>query len=328
MDKLRALEYFVAAADEGSLSGAARRFEVTIPAVAKMVTALEKRLGTSLFDRGVHGLSLTADGRRYLESCRPLIEELAAVDETMGSGAERPRGEVVVGAPAFALQNCIGPFLSRFHQRYPEIELDLRIVNTIGDPGDSTVDVFILFGWHETPDHVQRPLAQGRYLILASPDYWAAHGKVEHPRELLRHTCFAFRNPRGVLLDLWEFERKGETQSIKVPGWLASGHRNLLLDAAAAGAGIIRVTDLLALSDMKLGRLTPALTDWHSLHPPPISIAFRPKQGRTPRVRTVVDFITDCFRRLEAERGEGRVAAAEPPIWYYRRVNRASSSVR
>ena len=57
MDKLRALEYFVAAAEEGSLSGAARRFEVTIPAVAKMVNALEKQLRTSLFDRGAHGLS-------------------------------------------------------------------------------------------------------------------------------------------------------------------------------------------------------------------------------------------------------------------------------
>src|SRR6186997_229073 len=99
MDKLRALEYFVAAAEEGSLSGAARRFEVSIPAVAKMVTSLEKRLGTPLFDRGSQGLSLTADGERYLVGCRPLLEELAAVDESMGTATERPQGEVVVGAP-------------------------------------------------------------------------------------------------------------------------------------------------------------------------------------------------------------------------------------
>ena len=327
MDKLRALEYFVAAAEEGSLSGAARRFEVTIPAVAKMVTALEKRLGTTLFDRGVHGLSLTADGARYLESCRPLMQELAAVDETMGSGGERPRGEVVIGSPAFGLQNCLGPFLPRFHHRYPEIELDCRIVNTVSDV-EAGIDVFILFGWHDTPDLVQRPLAQARYAVVASPDYWRAQGMVEHPKELAQRTCFAFRNPRGVLLDLWEFERNGETQSIKVRGWIASSHRNLLLDAAVAGAGIARATDLLVLSEMKSGRLVPALTDWHGLHAPPISVAFRPKQGRTPRIRAVVDFVTDCFRRLEAERGEGRVAAAERPAWYERRFNRASSSIR
>jgi DNA-binding transcriptional LysR family regulator len=328
MDKLRALEYFVASAEEGSLSGAARRFEVSIPAVAKMVTSLERSLGTTLFDRGVHGLSLTSDGERYLESCRPLLEELAAVDETMGGAAERPRGEVSVGGPAFALQNCLGPFLSRFHERYPEIVLDFRITNQVSDLDGSPIDIFVLFGWHDTPDHVQRPLAQSRYIVLASPDYWRAHGHVEHPKDLAGHQCFAFRNPRGVLLDLWEFERGREKHSVKARGWLASSHRNLLIDAALAGEGIIRGTDLITLPLVKAGRLVPALTDWNGLHAPPVNVAYRPKHGRTPRIRAVLDFLADCFRKLEAQRADGRVAAAQRPEWYERRYNRASSSVR
>jgi DNA-binding transcriptional LysR family regulator len=328
MDKLRALEYFVAAAEEGSLSGAARRFEVTIPAVAKMVTSLEKRLGTSLFDRSVHGLALTADGERYLESCRPLLDELTVLDEAVGAAARRAHGEVVVGAPAFALQNCVGPFLTRFHQRYPEIDLDFRIVNQVIDLEGGGIDIFVLFGWHDTPDYVQRPIAQGRYVVCASPDYWRKHGRIEQPRDLERHTCFTFRNPRGVLLDLWEFERGAEKESIKVRGWMASSHRNLLIDAALAGEGVVRITDLIAMPLLKAGRLDPVLTDWSGLHAPPICVAFRPKHGRTPRIRVVIDFLADCFRRLEAERIDGRVAAAERPEWYERRYNRASSSVR
>ena len=328
MDKLRALEYFVAAAEEGSLSGAARRFEVSIPAVAKMVTSLEKRLGTQLFDRGVHGLALTADGERYLESCRPLLEELAAVDETMGSSAERPRGEVVVGGPAFALQNCLGPFLPRFHQRFPDIGLDFRIANMVADTDGGPIDLFILFGWHDTPDLVQRPLAQARYVVLASPGYWQQHGRVQHPRDLEKHQCFAFRNPRGMLLDLWEFERGKEKQSIKARGWLASSHRNLLIDAALAGEGIIRGTDLITLGLLKAGRLVPVLDDWHALHPPPINVAYRSKHARVPRIRAVIDFLIDCFRKLEAERGEGRLPTGQRPDYYERRYNRVSSSVR
>src|SRR6185295_10093264 len=72
MDKLRALRYFIAAAQEGSLSGAARRCEVSPPAVLKLIRALERSLGASLFDRSSQGLALTADGSRFLERCGPL----------------------------------------------------------------------------------------------------------------------------------------------------------------------------------------------------------------------------------------------------------------
>lgn len=328
MDKLRALEYFVAAAEEGSLSGAARRFEVTIPAVAKLVTSLEKRLGTSLFDRSSQGLSLTADGERYLESCRPLLEELADVDESMGTATTRPRGEVVVGAPAFALQNCLGPALPRFHARYPDIDLDFRIVNQVSDLAGTSIDIFILFGWHDTPDMVQKPLAQSQYVVLASPAYCAAHEPVKRPADLAKHPCFAFRNPRGVLLDLWEFERGKEKESVKVHGWMASSHRNMLIDAALAGEGVIRGSDLLSPPLVKLGRLVPLLSDWHGLHAPPVNIAFRPKHRRTPRIRAFIDFATDTFRRLVGERQAGGVTAAERPVWYERRYGKASSSVR
>ena len=62
MDKLRALEYFVAAAEEGSFSAAARRLQVSAMAVSKLVGSLEAQLGTSLFERHARGLSVTGGG--------------------------------------------------------------------------------------------------------------------------------------------------------------------------------------------------------------------------------------------------------------------------
>src|SRR5437588_67270 len=76
MDKLRALQYFVAAAEEGSFSAAARRLDVSIPAVAKLVASLEQQLGTRLFERNARGLALTADGETYLESCGPALDQV------------------------------------------------------------------------------------------------------------------------------------------------------------------------------------------------------------------------------------------------------------
>ena len=83
MDKLRALQYFIAAAEERSLSGAARRLDISVPAVSKLISSLENTLGTSLFDRTVHGLTLTSGGEIYLEACQPLLDQLATADEAL-----------------------------------------------------------------------------------------------------------------------------------------------------------------------------------------------------------------------------------------------------
>jgi LysR family transcriptional regulator for bpeEF and oprC len=234
----------------------------------------------------------------------------------------------VVGAPAFVLQNCVGPDLARFHARYPDIDLDFRIVNQVSDLDGAAIDVFILFGWHDTPGFVQKRLAQTRYTVLATPAYWASHEAVVRPGDLTRHECFAFRNPRGVLLDLWEFQRGSDKESVKVRGWLASSHRNLLLDAALAGEGVIRSTDFVATPLVRSGRLEPVLGDWDSLHAPPVHVLFRPKHRRTPRIRAFTDFAAEVFRRLEAQREEGNVSASARPAWYGRRSGRASASLR
>ena len=91
MDKLRALQYFIAATEEGSFSGAARRLEVSVPAVGKMINALERAVGATLVERSSRGLVVTADGRAYLDACRPLLEQLDAADSVVSRAGARPR---------------------------------------------------------------------------------------------------------------------------------------------------------------------------------------------------------------------------------------------
>ncbi len=98
MDKLRALQYFIAAAEERSFSRAARRLDVSVPAVHKLVNSLERDLGALLFDRSTQGLKLTAGGERYLEACQPLLAQMTAADQLVSGEATRPKGTLVVGA--------------------------------------------------------------------------------------------------------------------------------------------------------------------------------------------------------------------------------------
>lgn len=83
MDKLRALRYFITAAEEGSFSGAARRLDVSVPSISKLISSLERELGALLLDRSTQGLELTSKGAAYLEACLPLVTQLADADRVV-----------------------------------------------------------------------------------------------------------------------------------------------------------------------------------------------------------------------------------------------------
>lgn len=330
MDKLRALQYFVASARTGSFSGAARELEVSVPAVARLVGALEKQLQLSLFERTVQGLKLTADGVRYYESCKPLLEGLAAMDEALVGAAMRPKGALVLGAPPILSQHCILPALPAFHARFPDIQVDVRTVDRPQAPEADAADVLVLYGWPQQPGMVQRRLAKTRLLICASPAYWASQGVPQRPKDLERHPCLLFRDQEGTVLDLWEHERHGEKEVAAVSGWLVSSHRDVILDAAIAGLGVARFTDLTVRTPLASGQLVPVLLDWESKHAPPINLLYRAHQRRLPRVRAFIEFLVELFARLEAERTPSMAVnvEAERPHWYRRRHGRASATPR
>ena len=99
------------------------------------------------------------------------------------------------------------PALPRFHARYPDIQVDFRVIHRLADADAETADVFVLHGWPEANHLVHRQLGHAKALIVGALGYWANHGVPTHPRQLERHTCLLMRNPAGILIDLWEFER-------------------------------------------------------------------------------------------------------------------------
>lgn len=326
MDKLRALQYFIAAADEGSLSAAARRLEVSVPAVGKMITALERSMGTTLVERSPRGLMVTADGRAYLDQCRPLLERLEAVDAAMTRTGSRPRGTLVVGAPGFVLQHWLLPALPAFQASYPDIVLDLRTVSRLVDAEPHGVDVVIVLGWPLATGLVHRVISQSRVFTCAAPSYWAKHGYPQHPRDLGHHNCLLVRNPEGTVLDLWEFMRGGRRESVAVNGNLVSDDRNVILDAALAGTGVARLMDITLLDPVPEGRLVTALANWEMQNAPPVNLLYRPSFRRNPRVRPFVEFVTDLFRSLSGrQRGESEPRSPEAPAWYRSGLGRASA---
>lgn len=330
MDKLKALQYFIAAAQTGSLSGAARQQGVTLQAVAKLVAALEAQLGATLFQRGSRGLTLTADDAQYADACAPLLAQLQAADDGLRQARQRPQGTLVVGGTPFFLQHCIVPALPAFHDSYPDLTLDLRSIVHLDEAAARDCDLLVLHGWFEAGDWVRRELPVMPQVTAAAPAYWKRFGVPRHPRDLAEHHCLCYRNPYGKLLDLWGYRQAGAhgevIEQVVVRGWLQSNHRDHLLELALAGGGVMRIAQASAHVDPARGLLAPALLDWEVMDPPPLALYFRPEQRRTQRLRVFADFVTACCAELaRATSAAGQSSVDQRPGWHHGSSRRASS---
>ena len=332
MDKLRSLHYFVAAAETSSFSAASRRFGVSVAAVAKLIGALERELGLTLFERHAKGLVLTAAGSAYLEACRAGARS-AGRRRRAGQRLHvtAARGTVVVGVQPVIAQEVLTAALPRFAAMYPEIQLDIRYFMRATDEQVRGVDVFLVMGWPQAVgDLVLRPIGATGFVVCAAPAYWAAHGMPRHPSELEQHNCMCIRSNHGAVMDLWRFRRGGERVSVAAGGWLVvdNAHRDMVRDLAVAGAGVIRVLDWHKRQGREIasGALVPALTDWEmDDEVPPVNMMYPPSVRRIARVRLFMDFVTQLFRDVEQLR-EIRAPATPRPRWAVAFKPRASSS--
>jgi len=323
MDKLRALQYFVAAAEEHSFTRAARRLEVSVPAIVRLVNTLEHALKATLFERSVHGTELTAAGERYLEACKPVLLQLAAADQVIAAERHHTRGSLVIGAhPELASL----PWLREFHAAYPDVQIDLRIVSrpTISK---TPADAYLVHGWPAELDMVRRVVAQPRLLTCAAPAYWARNGVPARPEDLESHACLLYCNDEGTVNDLWRYQRGTQTVPIAVRGWLVSNSRAVTLEAALAGGGIVRVSDLLVGEQLRAGSLVPALVEWQMTDAPPFNLLYRASQRRNGLLRLLVDFLVTAFGRHQDEHGfgPGERRYVARPYWSQRGVRRASA---
>jgi len=327
MDKLRALHYFVATAREGSFSAAARRLDVSVQAVAKLVNTLESDLEVALFDRTAQGMRLTAAGAGYLKDCGPALEQLLGAEERTRTAADRSKGTIVVGIQHAIAGACMTAALPRFHARYPDIEIDIRDFNGVADERVNGFDVVLVLGWPKADHLVHRRIGAGRFIVVAAPSYWAAHGIPARPADLERHVCLPIRAICGTIMDKWDFVRDGVAESALVGSWLtaSNAHRDIVIKLALAGHGVVRIVDWMNLPEQRAGLLVQALPDWESTEAPPVNLLYRPSVRRIPRVRTFIDFATELFRELEAESGR-RVQPSERPTWMRRRYARISAA--
>ncbi|HWH73080.1 MAG TPA: LysR family transcriptional regulator [Methylibium sp.] len=321
--KVRGLQYLVAVVDEGGFNAAARRLGVSAPSVHRLVHALEAELGVTLLDRSSQPLQPTSHAVAYVERARALLSDLRELDASLQDQSQAPRGTLVLAAHSIALQFVLAQALPGFHARFPEVHIDLVDAGKSRDLVKLGADALVQFGWPPEQDAILRTLAETRWLIVATPGYWARHGVPAHPSALARLPCALFQTPFGEVTRNWHFERNGELVQVAVDGWLTSDSRVALDAPLYAGQLASRINDLTAHPGMVDGTLQPVLLDWTGPNSPPLSMLVRRSLARQPRMRVWIDFMVDLAGRLTANRLPAGLPPVEPslrPEWWRRRV--------
>jgi DNA-binding transcriptional LysR family regulator len=294
VDKLRAMRTFVAIADAGSLTAAARALQSSLPAVVRQLAALEAELGARLFQRTTRRLALTDAGRRYLARCRAVDALVVEADAEVRAEQTEPRGSLTLTAPVLFGTRHVAHAVTAFVQRYPEVSVDFQLLDRVVNLVEEGIDVGIRIGELEDSSLIARPVSTMRRLTVAAPGYVAKNGPPRHPKDLLAHNCIGFSG-RGSAP--WTFNVNGKPVAFAVKGNLHVNQAAVAAQACAAGLGVGTFFAYQVARELASGALE-VLLESYELPPRPIHVVYPEARLLPARTRIFIDFI---MRHIQAE---------------------------
>src|SRR5882757_2229480 len=146
MDRLDAMQAFVAVADLRGFAPAARKLGLSPSAVTRMIAALEDRLGARLLQRTTRQVALTDVGARYLERIRRILADVEEAEASAEGERNRPSGRLVVSAPVGFGRLHVSPLMSGYLMRYPEVSAELRLADRMSNLVEDGVDLAVRIG--------------------------------------------------------------------------------------------------------------------------------------------------------------------------------------
>lgn len=290
------LDAFIAAADKGSFSAAARHLGLTPAAVSKSVGQLEARLGVRLFQRSTRSLALTTDGERLYGQVRLPWGEIGDALTDLRQGAGKPAGTLKVSLAHTLGREYFVPMMAGFVRRYPDVTPDLHFANRKVDLIAEGYDVAIGGGIELTDTLIARQLASLRIVLAASPAYLKANPAPAHPLELARHRGLLRRQLSTGRVAPWTLKNDaGQEMVASVRPVMVLDDPEAIARAAASGMGVAMLPLAHALPLLDRGELVRVLPDWYG-EAPTLSIYYTSRRLVPPKVRVFVDYIVEEFR--------------------------------
>lgn len=290
MDLFDSMRVFMRVVERGSFSAVARELNLGQPAVSKQIRALEQHLGGALFARSTRRLSLTDQGQRFYADCKNILASLEAATLSFASGQEQIAGPLRVAAPVSYGRLCIAPLIGGFLERYPRVQVDLRLSDQNEDLLREHIDVAVRIGVVKSEGLVAVPLGNSQRRLYAAPAYLHRHGTPTTPADLAGHNCLGFTLLEHY--DVWRFRHSGAEQNVSIKGNVTSNSSEAIREMVLAGLGISLSPEWLFAADVREGAVVTLLADYQPIALP-VSAVFSHDRRRSARTRAFVDFLRE-----------------------------------
>lgn len=295
------LGFFIALANAGSLSAAAREQGISTAAVSRHLGLMESRLGLALVNRTTRRMGLTPEGEVYLDYARKIMGDIQGLENQLLGATAAPQGLLRVNATLGFGRSHIAPLISQFTKSHPKVDVQLQLSVNPPPSGDDTFDICFRFGNPPDSRSIARFIAANKRVVVASPAYIKKFGTPKTPEELTKHNCIGIRQGDEAY-GLWRFTNsKGKTKepqtyNIKIRGNLTTNDGGVALNWALDGHGVLLRAQWDVEKYLQSGRLIEVLPQYQS--PDADIYAIYAERHRTSvRVKALIDFVEAAFKR-------------------------------
>jgi DNA-binding transcriptional LysR family regulator len=292
------LTVFVRVIELGNLSAAGRDLRVSPAVASNRIKELEKHLGVRLFNRTTRQLMPTEQGSAFYEGAKRVLEAIAEAEAAVSALSGQPRGSIRVTAPLGLGRRFIASGIPAFHDRYPQIEVRLRLSDHNVDLMKEGIDVAFRLGLLEDSSLRMRGIMECERVLAASPKYLAARGEPAEPQQLIDdgHDCLMLRYP-GVREYFWTLRTSTGPAKFEVRGPFDTDDGDVITGWAMEGRGIINKPRFEIEPFIRDQRLKVILAD---TPPVPVQLAavYPHKKLQDPKVRLLLDFMADRCQTL------------------------------
>jgi DNA-binding transcriptional LysR family regulator len=301
MDRFSELTAFRAVAANGGFSAAARQLGFATSSVTRLIDSLELRLGAVLLNRSTRSVTLTESGKRYYEHAKAILAELESADDEVGTVAAdgELRGVLRIAAPVTFCTRCIAPLLPQMALKYPRLELDIHLSDTVSNLVDESIDLAIRIGsMKQNSNLIVRVLGQHERIICASPAYLALNGTPLMPADLMNHNCLQFSYDATRTPWRMQSNRDGLIDEVRVRGTLNVNNADVLKQAALGGMGVVMLASWLIGDEIASGALVQVLADFR-VNPGPMDVSllavYQANRRGSSKIRTFIELLESAL---------------------------------
>ena len=289
-DQLDGLLALKLVAEKKNFTAAAETLSVTPSAISQMITQLEKRLKIPLLTRTTRSVSLTEAGERFLSLVSPALDQILVAQEDIITFAKKPSGLLRLNLLRAIYLPYLNPLITSFVEKYPDITIELCFEDHASDIFEKGFDAGIRLSDILAKDMTAIKLyGPVRFVVAGAPKYFKKHGRPQHPKDLLNHSCLRV-NLGTYTYEHWEFEEKGKDFSVLVKGPLIFNDSTFMNESAMDGTGLIYAAEDSLARHIKSGKLELVLEKYAA-----VSDGFHlyyPKKSQVlPKLRAFIDHI-------------------------------------